>query len=234
MIDTLAFSVWDTDLRRGSSLKERLDMFTERETALFTGDWDGTPCNDVCFLSFDDCGEPVIRVAQFARRAGESLFLMLVSDRSSDLTALFRPGIRPSGVLFRPVKNEHLREMLGEIADEMERLTGTETDDVFILRYEGSSRRVLFREILFFEAQNKKVVLHTAGQEIGYYDSIENLSAVLPPYFVRSHRSYIVNARKIEEMRIADMEIIQTGGVGVPCSRSQRDAVMDAMAGVRS
>ena len=229
MITELYLTVWDSDPRRGSSLKERLDMFTENETALFSGEWEGLPCNDACFLSFDACGEPVLSIAQSVRRAGETVFILLVSDRNCDLTAMFRPKIRPSGVLFRPVENIHLREMLDEIVEEMDRLIQTETDDVFIFKSEGASRRVPFREILFFEASNKKVVVHTAGQEIGYYESIENLASTLPPYFIRCHRSFLVNTRKIEELRGADMELKLTGGVRIPISRSQRETVEQAI-----
>ena len=229
MIDVLTLAVWDADSRRGISLKERLDMFTEREAAFYTGDWSGIPCHDACFLSFDACGEPVMRVAQSVRQSGEAVFILLVSDRRSDLTPLFRPKIRPSGVLFRPLQNAQIREMLGEISDEMERLARTESDDAFVLKSEGASRRIPFRDILFFEASNKKVVLHTLGQEIAYYDSIDNLAAVLPPYFVRCHRSYIANARKIEELRGPEMDLKLTGGTRIPFSRSQRDAVKQAM-----
>ena len=238
MLSTLTHTVWDTDLRRGASLKERLDMFSEHETKLYTGDWKGTPCQDTCFLSFDACDEPVLHVARSVRRAGENVFLLLVADKSGDLTALFRPGIRPGGVLFRPVQNTHLRELLEEIDEEMERLAKSETDDMFLLKSEGTSRRIPFRDILFFEASNKKVTLRTPGQEISYYDSIDNLTSVLPPYFVRCHRSFIVNIRKIEELRGPEMELKLTGGLRIPFSRSQsetiRQAVKNSEFGVRN
>ncbi|MCL2151801.1 MAG: LytTR family transcriptional regulator DNA-binding domain-containing protein [Oscillospiraceae bacterium] len=225
MIEDITLAVWDPDLHRGCLLKERLDMFAKREAALFSGDWEGTPCNDACFLSFDVCGELETRVARSARQAGETVFILLVADRNCNLTAMFRPKIRPSGVLFRPVQSVHLRDMLGEIAEEMDRLARTETDDAFIFKSDGASRRIPFRDILFFEACNKKVVLHTTGQEIGYYDSIDNLASVLPPNFVRCHRSFLVNVRKIEELRGADMVLKLVGGVCIPFSRSQRSAV---------
>ena len=231
MITGLTFTVWDPDNHRGVSLKERLDMFTERENVIFSGEWNGAPCNDVCFLSFDECSEVVIHVAQSVRRTEETVFLLLVSDRDRDLTALFRPKIRPSGILFRPLKNANLREMLDEIVDEIERLAQTEADDVFIFKSEGVSRRIPFRDILFFEASNKKVILHTAGQEIGYYASIDNLITLLPPQFVRCHRGFLVNVHKIEELRGADMELKLIGGVRIPVSRSQRETVEQAISG---
>jgi len=129
------------------------------------------------------------------------------------------------------VKNAQLREILDEIAEELDRLTQTGVDDVFVFKAEGSYHRVPFRDILFFEARNKKVVLRTSGQEISYYDSIENLSASLPSYFVRCHRSFLVNVQKITEMRGNDMELQLTGGVVIPFSRSCREAVHQAITG---
>ena len=231
MGNAIKMAVWDSDRRRGISLKERLEMFAERDVELYTGDWTGKPWYDACFLSFDECGEPVLRVARSVRQSSESVFILLVCDRSRDISACIRPGIRPSGVLFRPVQNAHLRDLLDEITGELDRLIGSEADDVFIFKSEGASHRVPFRDILFFEACNKKVVLHTTGQEIGYYDSIDNLVGVLPPYFTRCHRSFLVNVNKIEELRGADMELRLTGGVRIPVSRSCRDTVRQAMSG---
>jgi len=227
-------ALWDTNLARGRSFKDRLDMFVAEDgetTLLPAAPEPPLKVHDAVFLSFDDCGEPVLRVARSVRQSSELTFILLVSDRANDLSPCFRPKIRPSGVLFRPIKNAQLREMLGEISEELDRIVQTGSDDVFILKSEGTSHRVPFRDILFFEARNKKVILRTLGQEIGYYDSIENLSATLPPYFVRCHRSFLVNARKIEEMRRTDMELKLSGGVRIPFSRSCREAVDISMAG---
>lgn len=226
-------ALWDPNTRRGAVLKDNLDMFAQGgETALLPLELD-QPVNlyDVVFLSFDDCDEPVLRVARKVRESSETIFMLLVSDRARDLSRCFRPKIRPSGVLFRPVKTAHIRDILDEIADELDRLVQTGADDVFIFKSEGVSHRVPFRDILFFKADNKKIVLHTAGQEIGYYDSMENLAELLPAYFVRCHRGYMANAMKIVEMRGAEMDLRLTGGVRVPFSRSCRDAVKQAMAG---
>ena len=228
-------ALWDPDARRGSALKDSLDMFTEdKETTLLPLALKlPLKLHDVVFLSFDDCGEPVMNAARTVRESSETTFIMLVNDRSRDISPCFRPRIRPSGVLYRPVKTTHLRDILDEVAAELDRLNKTETDDVFIFKSEGVSHRVTFRDILFFEASNKKVVLHTAGQEIGYYDSMDNLTALLPPYFVRCHRGFVVNARKITEMRGAEMELRLSGGGRIPFSRSCRDSVRLAMSGNR-
>ena len=231
MSGALDMAVWDTDRVRGLCLKEQLDMFSERGAALYTGALVEAAVHDVFFLSFDECSEPVLRSARSVRQAGEATFLLLVNDRSRDISPCLRPSIRPSGVLFRPLRNAQLRECLDEIAGELDRLSQSGSDDAFVVKSEGVSHRVPFRDILFFEASNKKVVIHTLGQEIGYYGSIESLDGALPPYFERCHRAFVVNVRKVEALHGANMELRLAGGRRVPYSRSRRDSVALAMAG---
>jgi DNA-binding LytR/AlgR family response regulator len=224
-------AVWDVNRSRGLSLKERLDMFAHREAALYAEGWNGENRHDVFFLSFDECGEPVVKTARSVRLAGKDTFLLLVSDRGRDIAPVFRPKIRPSGILFRPVRNTDIRDMLDEIISEVERLDESGNTEAFVFKSDGVSYRIPFREIMFFEASNKKVQLHTTGQEIGYYDSIENLAAVLPPGFIRCHRSFIVNVSKVNEIRGTEMELRLSGGYRIPFSRSYRNTVKQSMAG---
>ena len=233
MIHKLDMAVWDANMQRGLSLKEQLDMFTAegRNVTLYTTALQNSSVHDVYFISFDECDEPVLKVARSVRLTGETTFILIVSDRRSNVSPCFRPKIRPCGVLFRPVQNQQLRDMLMEISEEIDRLSDDETDDAFVFKSEGASHRVQFKDILFFEASNKKVKLRTTGQEICYYDSIEKLESILPPYFIRCHRSFVVNVRKVLEMRSTDMDIKLIGGSSIPFSRSCRNTVKQAIQG---
>ena len=226
-MDNIDLALWDENQRRAAALKDRLDMFTGDTEVTLIPNVPKAPirAHDAVFLSFDECEEPVLRMARSVRQTGELTFILLVSDKTRDLSPIFRPGIRPSGVLFRPLQNSQIRDMLEEIIIELERLTGNENTNMFVFKAEGATKRVLFKEILFFEASSKKVIIHTKGQEISYYDSIENLASSLPPYFLRCHRSYIVNTQKIKELRGAEMELELISGERLPYSRSYRNAV---------
>ena len=220
-------AVWDIDRKRGLSLKERLDMISEREAVVYTGDWDGEGGvrHDVFFVSIGASGELELKIARSVRLTGEETHLLLVSERNRDISPFLRPAIRPSGVIFRPVRNAEIRDMLYEISSEIERLTHDGEADVFMLKADNISYRIPLRDILFFETIDRKVRLHTAGQEICYYDSIKNLTAVLPDYFLRCHKSYLVNTFKIEKLDGDKMEAILTGGYRIPYSRTRRNAV---------
>ena len=231
MINNLSTAIWDNDKRRGLTLKEQVEMFSERETAFYIGDWDGCARHDVFFLSFDEAGKLVLKIARKVRLTGEDTHLLLISDRGRDLSPFLRPSIRPSGVMFRPVRNKDLRDLLTEIASEIERLTQDEETGVFVFKSENVSYRIPFQNILFFERFDRKVRLHTVGQEICYNDTMKNLSEILPDYFVRCHNSFLVNTIKIEEMRGDEMELRLSGGYRIPYSRANKNALKQALSG---
>ena len=231
---TPSLALWDDNRKRAAVLKEQLDMFAseDKETALLPVMLKPpVEHHDVVFLSFDECGEPVLSAARAVRVSSDLSYLMLIGGKNCDFSPCFRPKIRPSGILFRPVQTHMLRELLEEVTDEMSRLAQSESDDVFIIKSEGVTYRILYKNILFFEAGNKLVTMHTAGQAIHYYDSMDNLTVVLPTYFIRCHRGYIVNTRKIEEMRTAEMELRLAGGYRVPFSRSRRSEISQVLSG---
>ena len=231
-MSTSTLALWDEKTKRAATLKEQLDMFAPEDseaTLLPLLLHPPVEHHNVVFLSFDECGELALNAVRAVRLSSDMTFLMLIGNRKSDFHPFFRPKIKPCGVLFHPVQTSQLREMLDEIDEEMERLTESESNGILVIKSEGVTYRISYRDILFIEASNKQVVLHTAGQVICYYESLDNLIAVLPPYFFRCHRGYIVNIRKIEEIRCAEMELKLTGGYRVPLSRKRRDALTQAI-----
>ena len=52
--------------------------------------------------------------------------------------------------------------------------------------------------IIYVESRNRKVALHTAKEEIEYYDKIEDLERMLGNDFFRTHRGFHVNLSCVE------------------------------------
>lgn len=234
MDNVYTLALWDTNPRRAASIKDKLDMFApeDKETALLPNSPEPPfATHDIVFLSFDECSPLVLSVARTVRQLSESTFILLISDKRSDLSQVFRPSIRPSGVLFHPVGNAQIRDMLGEVAIELERLTSSNDDDAFIFKIEGVLRRIALGDILFFEARNKKISIRTVSQELSYYDTFESLISRVPQYFVRCHRSYLVNSRKIKALHPLSNDIELSSGDWIPCSRSCQKAVKEAISG---
>lgn len=68
----------------------------------------------------------------------------------------------------------------------------------FIIKQNGTTYWVPFCEIVYLEAQNQYTAMRTINQTYTFNDTISKAETLLPSdYFVRCHRSYIVNMEHI-------------------------------------
>jgi DNA-binding LytR/AlgR family response regulator len=102
--------------------------------------------------------------------------------------------------------------------------TSTVTDYLFI-KVDGKLVRLLYDDILFVEAVQNYVTIHTKEKKLLTYLTFHSIEEFLPPHlFVKTHKSYLVALSKIESI---DGACIQIGSHAVPISRGQKDEVME-------
>jgi DNA-binding LytR/AlgR family response regulator len=95
----------------------------------------------------------------------------------------------------------------------------------FFVKSEYKIVKVVFDEILFIEAMEKYVRIHTAAERIVTLLSMSQLESDLPAaQFVRIHRSYIVNLDKINSV---EGNMVHMGKQRLPVSKSQRQAFLE-------
>lgn len=191
---------------------------------------------DAVFLSFDGDESGIaeaVGASAAIRRSNKSCLIVLVSDKGADFGEFFRPSISPCGVMCRPFAVRHFNSIFNEVIDEIQRRkteserkveedAARRDDSKFEIKAGGSYYSFYCRDILFFEAQSKKIAIKTFGQEVSFYGSIETVGEGLPAYFARCHRSFIVNSNHIESASLAEMEICLKDGSAIPISRSYR------------
>ncbi len=96
----------------------------------------------------------------------------------------------------------------------------------------GSGETIIREDdIEYLEAARNYVVVGTGSREYLVRDTLRNLErSVAPDLLVRTHRSYLINLDRIEEIRSTDSggrEIRLQSGKRVPLSRGYRDAFRD-------
>ncbi|MGD6731916.1 MAG: LytR/AlgR family response regulator transcription factor [Pleomorphochaeta sp.] len=66
----------------------------------------------------------------------------------------------------------------------------------------GKEEIILTKNILFIESKGRQVYIHTnKNQKLVYYDSLDNVEKRLDdPKFLRTHKSYLVNMKKITKL----------------------------------
>ncbi len=91
----------------------------------------------------------------------------------------------------------------------------------------GSGERVLrFDEIDYLQADKNYIAVFADGREYLVRETMANVSERLSAGpFVRTHRSFIVNIDKVQEIRTVDsaQRILLSGGEDIPLSRGFRD-----------
>lgn len=106
------------------------------------------------------------------------------------------------------------------------RVAGTTQSD-FYIKADNQFVRIAFNDVQFVEALQNYVCIYTAEKKYISYLTMKSVEEYLPtPQFVKTHKSFIVNAAKIDaiegnEIRIASHRI--------PISRSEKEDVMEQL-----
>ena len=97
----------------------------------------------------------------------------------------------------------------------------------FFIKSDGKLLRILYDDILFAEALQNYVAIHTAtGRHITYLP-FYTLEQYLPGNrFIRTHKSFIIAMGKVESIEGNEIRI---GSQRIPISRAERERVMEKL-----
>jgi DNA-binding LytR/AlgR family response regulator len=137
--------------------------------------------------------------------------------------------------LLKPIEFERFFKAVGKATEWLDRgqsggnqlteAAKTPPPTHFFVKSEYKIVKVIFDEILFIEAMEKYVRIHTAAERIVTLLSMSQLESDLPAaQFVRIHRSYIVNLDKISSI---EGTLVHIGKQSLPVSKSKRQAFLE-------
>ena len=99
--------------------------------------------------------------------------------------------------------------------------------DYFFIKADNKLMKVDYNEILYAEALQNYVVIHTTDRKYITYLTFRSVEEYLPSdKFIKTHKSYIISASKIDSIEGNDVRI---GSHHVPISRNLKDEVMDRL-----
>lgn len=174
----------------------------------------------------DITGDGDLACVEELRKKYREMFLLVIADTSISPMSYVRPGIMASSLLLRPQAGcpcddkdiaRVMREFLEAYLEQFETGQGR-----FVIESKEGKIHIPFDKIYYFEAREKKLYVQTDTEEYGFYGTIDKLEGELPPHFMRCHRSFIVNTRKIEKVVLSQNIIYLTQDRDVPLSRSYK------------
>ena len=99
------------------------------------------------------------------------------------------------------------------------------SDEYFFIKADNKLVKINYDEILFVEALQNYVTIHTRDKKYITYLTFKSIEEYLPSEkFIKTHKSYIVSAARIDSIEGNDIRI---GQHHVPISRNLKDEVMD-------
>jgi DNA-binding LytR/AlgR family response regulator len=99
--------------------------------------------------------------------------------------------------------------------------------DYFFIKSDNKLVKIKYDEILFIEALQNYVAVHTTEKKYITYLTFRSIEEYLPAgRFVRTHKSFIVAAAKVESIEGNDIRI---GQHHIPISRTERETVLQQL-----
>lgn len=100
------------------------------------------------------------------------------------------------------------------------------SQDFLFIRTDGTYIRIAYQEILYIEAADNYSKIITKEKSYISRVSIRKIEEILPDYFIRTHRSYIVNINKIDSV---SPDVVSLCGREVPLGNAFRQMTEDKL-----
>jgi DNA-binding LytR/AlgR family response regulator len=143
----------------------------------------------------------------------------------------------PFGFLLKPFNELEviyaIEMALEKFYDQSMALTGETknvviNDDHLFIKKNKSLKKVFIKDILYVEVEKRYCNIHTAEERFVVLISLVKLSSLFEEHrFIRTHRNFLVNAKKIQEIILNEDSIILEGNVSVPLSDNYKKLTKD-------
>lgn len=154
------------------------------------------------------------------------IYLILIADTSVSPLLYMKPSIHAESLLLKPLVQSNTAAVMDEAVSMFaSRMAAPDASQVFVAKNRNGRKIFPYEKINYFEAREKRVYLCTESGEYGFADTIDHLEEELSDMFLRVHRSFLVNRKKIAEVYLSHNSIVLTDGCEVPLSRSYKASV---------
>jgi DNA-binding LytR/AlgR family response regulator len=173
-----------------------------------------------------------ISLTRQLRNGNKDLDMMLVADASISPMEYLTPEIRAASLLIRPCTEEMLRQVVYSfMADYFRSRTAADRSAGIVIENRDGITNIPYGSIYYIEAREKKVFIRQKDREYSTYDTLENIGSSLPDYFVKCHRSYIINKQYLERVKLSENTIYLENGITIPLSRSYKADIKEIING---
>ncbi len=173
-----------------------------------------------------------LEIVKELRRLAPAVYVILIANASISPLVYMRPAIGAESLMLKPLSEIQIQEVLREAMEAYAaRFYKPDERKVFVVENSGGRSLIDYDRIYFFEARDKRVYLNTESEEYGFYDTLEQLDKRLEGEFLRCHRSFLVNKKKIVKVFLSQNRVVLKDEFEVPLSRSYKPVVKEYLKG---
>lgn len=237
MVEMMIFSlkqgeiqaVYHTAKNLAARLTEEKWMFHCLETEKTAEEFvKSNPELDVICMDITAAGS--VSMAQDLRKRNRGAYMILIASPQISPAVYMKPSIMAGSLLLRPLDTGQVTEVMTEAFREFTRhFEDFDSNEQFVIDNREGKWLVDYQQINYFESREKKIFLNTDTREIPFYDTLDHLQEQLPPEFLRCHRSFVINGKKLEKLLLGKNLAVLQGGWEIPISRSYKQALKEFM-----
>lgn len=161
-----------------------------------------------------------IVTARRIRDEGYDPLIIYVSNHEKYLRELFE--VDAFRFLDKPINPDKLEKYFMEAMNKLQR-----DDQYFVYYYNRQMNRIRIKDILYFESDRRKVLIHKLNGEIlHFYEKLNNVEmriGDIDTLFLRTHQSFLVNSEYIVRWKISRLDL--EGGVQIPISEEYQKRI---------
>ncbi len=151
--------------------------------------------------------------------------IIYVSSNASYAMQLFQN--RPANFLIKPILESDIVEQLKKSVAYIDR-----NNLIFSFTNNKDFYNISYKDIIFFESNNRKVIIHTLLENYEIYAKLSDIMDILPSsIFFKIHKSYIINYNFIKHIDYDSITL--TIDMKLPISQSHRKIVRGSLLTLR-
>lgn len=171
---------------------------------------------DVVFIDIVLKNESGIDLGVYISRKMPDTKIIFISGYQDKVSDIFF-SVSPFGFIDKPINPEVLYRYLDMAKDENEKF-----ETYFTYTEKGTTRKLRYRDICYIESNREKILINTIDSCFCVWKKISEVEAEFPDYFIRCHKSYLVNMRYVLEIKNRYFRMIN--GKEIAISRSHKNA----------
>jgi len=202
---------------------EDLELLAECENAIEAYNILKKENVDVVFLDID---MPNMTGMELVEAIGEiTVQYIVITGKENHAVKAF--DLNVTDYILKPLKQHRFIKAVDKVRDNLNKpIMDTQSKQDIYVKSDGKIVRIKLKDILFVEALSDYVMIHTDKRYI-VHSTMKAMEAKLPASdFIRVHRSFIINAAKIDQIEDMNITIQQKN---VPVGASYKNALMERL-----